>query len=501
MLDSCTPDHLRSHPSLETAHLGNLGVFSASLSETDFQKTEKLAIVYASPPLSPSAQQTAPYPSIATLKGRSAGMDNNDRRQRQSNPTGYAGQQGLVQTSQQYSAAGTSDRYRQPHLPVQSPSSAPSAARSGSLQEYNYPYSSETSQFAGSSMQYPAQYGQETQRPQQQYQQYGSNIMYNVPSQQQQAPQSPYEPVQPYPAQRQATAVEVLTNQFAGVPQQYYVPGQEGPSNTPSAAIATQSMQQYAPMSYTTQSPVGRDHLSSAYTTAMADPGQSASSAAAYGQTSYATAPSADMDTAYSQYETELRRTFESVRDGRLAEAGRAVINISDWLLSNAEVLGTLPVEVSGEDVRRLRLTTGLVRDDESMHAQRLKMWDEFNTCWLSVLQRQKEMTVEMLATGQRPELPQSLMDYDFMESMGKELVRLCDMMEKHGLVDYQMGVWEEEIINRGLSFHTCFIRRSDTDQIPVLTSCLDQLEDPSESPGNTNNLQASSSSSTQRRR
>jgi hypothetical protein len=33
------------------------------------------------------------------------------------------------------------------------------------------------------------------------------------------------------------------------------------------------------------------------------------------------------------------------------------------------------------------------------------------------------------------------------MDGMGKELVRLCDVMEKHGLVDYQMGVWEEEIM------------------------------------------------------
>jgi hypothetical protein len=30
---------------------------------------------------------------------------------------------------------------------------------------------------------------------------------------------------------------------------------------------------------------------------------------------------------------------------------------------------------------------------------------------------------------------------------MGKEIVRLCDIMEKHGLVDYQIGVWEEEIV------------------------------------------------------
>jgi hypothetical protein len=42
-----------------------------------------------------------------------------------------------------------------------------------------------------------------------------------------------------------------------------------------------------------------------------------------------------------------------------------------------------------------------------------------------------------------------SILKYDELETMGKELVRLCDIMEKHGLVDYQMGVWEEEIITR----------------------------------------------------
>lgn len=29
---------------------------------------------------------------------------------------------------------------------------------------------------------------------------------------------------------------------------------------------------------------------------------------------------------------------------------------------------------------------------------------------------------------------------------MGDELVRLCDGIERHGLVDYQYGVWEEQI-------------------------------------------------------
>lgn len=97
---------------------------------------------------------------------------------------------------------------------------------------------------------------------------------------------------------------------------------------------------------------------------------------------------------------------------------------------------------------RTAELTTaGLVRDDETYYQQRLQLWEEFNTCWLSTLQKQKTMTQDMISTGQRPPSPKSLIDYDFLEKMGTQLVKNCDSMEKHGLVDYQMGVWEEEIV------------------------------------------------------
>ncbi|KAF2431597.1 hypothetical protein EJ08DRAFT_669953 [Tothia fuscella] len=388
-------------------------------------------------------------------------MDSNDRRQRQNNPSGYANQQGLIQTSPQYPATSSADRYRQ--LAVQSPSSVPTAGRGGNLPGYSYPSPyGENAHFNGSAMnaaplQYQAEYGQDTQRSQQQYPQYASNIMYNVPAQQTASPQSPYETVQPYQQPRQSAAIEVLSSQF-GVPQPYYVPGEGGPTSVPSSAIAGQNVpSQYTSMSYTTQSPVGREPLASAYATGMADPTQN-SPQAGYGQPSYSAQSDAALDSAYGLYQTELRRTFECVRDGRLAEAGNSLIHISDWLLGNAEALG-------------------LVRDDEGMHGERLKLWEEFNTCWLSALQKQRELSSQWLDSGQRPLPPSSLMESDQMESMGKELVRLCDIMEKHGLVDYQMGVWEEEIIT-------------------LLNGCLDLLEEQ----GNSVRPNAASSSTNARR-
>jgi len=63
------------------------------------------------------------------------------------------------------------------------------------------------------------------------------------------------------------------------------------------------------------------------------------------------------------------------------------------------------------------------------------------------MLQKQKEMVAESMANRQDPQPPQSTVDYNMLEKMGTQLVKNCDNMEKHGLVDYQMGVWEEEII------------------------------------------------------
>ena len=82
------------------------------------------------------------------------------------------------------------------------------------------------------------------------------------------------------------------------------------------------------------------------------------------------------------------------------------------------------------------------------MHTERLRLWEEFNFCWLAALQRQKDLLIEMQKTGQSLGNSQTLMEVDFLKNMGNELVRLCDIMEKHGLVDYQMGVWEESILD-----------------------------------------------------
>ncbi|KAL6360226.1 hypothetical protein LRP88_05929 [Fusarium phalaenopsidis] len=88
-----------------------------------------------------------------------------------------------------------------------------------------------------------------------------------------------------------------------------------------------------------------------------------------------------------------------------------------------------------------LTKTAGLNLDDTNLHADRIKLWDDFNHAWLGLGQRQME-----LMTSSQPSRSQSLMSKAMIKKMGNELIRLCDGIERHGLVDYQYGVWEEQI-------------------------------------------------------
>jgi hypothetical protein len=117
--------------------------------------------------------------------------------------------------------------------------------------------------------------------------------------------------------------------------------------------------------------------------------------------------------------------------------------------------------------------------DDRNHHADRLKMWTDFNHAWLGILQRQKDM----LESGQQPQRSQSLVTKDGLEKMGRELVRLCDGVERFGLVDYEYGVWEERIVagETGRRLDVAILAKIGSkltaNSGPALTDCLDLYE------------------------
>ena len=85
-----------------------------------------------------------------------------------------------------------------------------------------------------------------------------------------------------------------------------------------------------------------------------------------------------------------------------------------------------------------------------------------------------------MIQSGQAMHDSQSIISTQGLEQLARELVRLCDDVEKHGLVDYQMGVAEENIMDRECSILTRSRLLLLMIEI-VLLRCLSLLEVPSD--------------------
>ncbi|PYH38431.1 uncharacterized protein BO87DRAFT_446344, partial [Aspergillus neoniger CBS 115656] len=387
---------------------------------------------YVSPPLSPLAHWSFDLDPVH------GGMDGEIRRMKQHDlHTHFATRAGMSRRA--------ADRFRQTGVPSArgDPSQTAGRPRVPTYIDYGY---TDTS-FQGGSLQ-----GDELQsytptlRDQQRQHQpvhqplapYDSEMVYNLS--QQDPGQAPYELVPPYPA-RQSAAMEALSSQF-GVPQ--YFPANE-PTATGVPAMGPPYLSSQLPLSaYNQASAIGRSSAPHVFPAAMAEltpvgasgrleqppsPSQQQQQQQQHLQTpSRVGSESTGLKEAYAQFQRALRETFDSTRAGRLVEASRSLLEISEWLVTNARELGIL-------------------RDDQMLHADRLQLWNDFNICWLAVCQKQKDLAQELLQTGRQP--PQtSLLSGDAMDNMGKELIQLCDRMEPHGLVDYQMGIWEEEILS-----------------------------------------------------
>ncbi|SCO54202.1 uncharacterized protein FFNC_15389 [Fusarium fujikuroi] len=122
-------------------------------------------------------------------------------------------------------------------------------------------------------------------------------------------------------------------------------------------------------------------------------------------------------------YQRQLGSIFQEIVNGSLESASETLISVTSWLLSQVADLG-------------------LSLDDTNLHADRIQLWNDFNHAWLGLGQRQ----IDLMTSSQQLSRTQSLVSKAMIKKMGNELIRLCDGIERHGLVDYQYGVLEDQI-------------------------------------------------------
>lgn len=370
-------------------------------------------------------------------------MEGDDPRQRQYGQPNYPqafvpdfGQQNLADDSgsNEYNIqnvrggqrSSASQRFRQAHGQEQTRASAVG----GNTLGFGFPQPQY--QMQGSPLQYQPDYSQEPQR-QQQFPGYTSQLAPNVAQQAQ-----PHYNTMPQYQQRQSAAIEVLSNQFDVAP--YYNPGEATSASGPASMS-----QQYAPANFAQpgqypSAPPGRSVAIQQYQPSMAE----------YGQTgnNEEDDPDAASDARHEWYQNKLRAINQDVSNGKLREAAPLLLELSKWLLGDVQGLG-----MSRGDSRSQEADSapGLISDKRvtygDIYDERLKLWNEFNLLWEALLQRQLENT-EQAKSDQSLPSPQSVLDKKMLTRMGNELVRLCDGIEPHGLVDYEMGVAEEQIIS-----------------------------------------------------
>ncbi|KAJ0128058.1 hypothetical protein HZ326_28849 [Fusarium oxysporum f. sp. albedinis] len=135
------------------------------------------------------------------------------------------------------------------------------------------------------------------------------------------------------------------------------------------------------------------------------------------------------------------RRTVRTTTIGSLASSIIQFLSpfyrFSTWFL---KVLASLLVLLVLPVIPYRLLCLNL--DDTNLHADRIQLWNDFNHAWLGLGQRQ----IDLMTSCQQLSRTQSLVSKAMIKNMGNELIRLCDGIERHGLVDYQYGVWEDQI-------------------------------------------------------
>ncbi|KAI0199043.1 hypothetical protein F4808DRAFT_433960 [Astrocystis sublimbata] len=358
-------------------------------------------------------------------------MEDNSRRRRQEQAASSTSNNAryLVADSnasrQRYTMATGLDRYRH----AASSASSPAPRSMGSAVSYSGYYqepgaASFSQSIPQSTISYTPEYAHDSRQPQG-YNAYNTSIIYNVPQASGQS--SVYDANQQFSSRQGAGLQQIIPSDVAAP----YFPGE------PSNAAATAALQPQAAPSSTTgvyqQSPTDQRMLQQSYSGAIAPMNALAQAESEqivedeeYTATAAASAPAqtSHMGEAYEHYQNALKEIFTNVQNCVLQSASESLLGVSEWLLVKVAELG-------------------LTADEENLHEDRVKLWRDYNHAWLALCQRQ----IDAVESGVALQRGQTLLSDDSIRTMGDTLVRLCNGIERHGLVDYEYGVWEELII------------------------------------------------------
>ncbi|KAL4888228.1 hypothetical protein BDV59DRAFT_147331 [Aspergillus ambiguus] len=143
-----------------------------------------------------------------------------------------------------------------------------------------------------------------------------------------------------------------------------------------------------------------------------------------------------------------VERAHHLCRAGKVVDAVRPILGFLGWVANDEKGYGmshsVYPIHTTWPDENFLVL--GLFYDDAALYHPQLQIWNDVNICCLGICQRQKDITETSIKLN--ISLPITCLDGPQIEALGIKLIAIGDKLERHGFVDYEMGLWEEEILS-----------------------------------------------------
>lgn len=160
-------------------------------------------------------------------------------------------------------------------------------------------------------------------------------------------------------------------------------------------------------------------------------------------------------DSPLANSEQLIHTVFLKVRAGELREILGHLTDNLQYLKAHIQGWGepTVMIQFRFVSLLALRSLLGFTVDHDDWKELKTGFWDNVNNAWLITLQHQRDLTRKMMLTNQPIRNSDAIISAGALERLGDAVVKFCDDIEKYGLVDYQMGFREEEIIDREWSW------------------------------------------------
>ncbi|KAK9762922.1 hypothetical protein K7432_010865 [Basidiobolus ranarum] len=124
------------------------------------------------------------------------------------------------------------------------------------------------------------------------------------------------------------------------------------------------------------------------------------------------------LTTSFDEIQNELKRALDHIEQGTILRAFEILSSVTDAVVTNCDALG-------------------LTIDEPPYNAyDREGFWQGINHCWLYALSRSS------LAKSEEDQLR-----VQHLYQLRDSVIAWCDILERYGLVDYEMGFWEQDIL------------------------------------------------------